>query len=60
MASRLANDGADGIKNFANSIEADCILTMPLDLAKAIVAEAHRAEKPVFAHGCAIRSFTRQ
>jgi imidazolonepropionase-like amidohydrolase len=44
------HDGADGIKIFANSIEADGILTMPLDLAKAIVAEAHRAGKPVFAH----------
>lgn len=43
-------DGADGIKIFANSIEADGVLTMPLDLAKAIVAEAHRAGKPVFAH----------
>jgi len=43
-------DGADGIKIFANSIEADGILTMPLDLAKAIVAEAHRGGKPVFAH----------
>src|SRR5579862_239932 len=43
-------DGADGIKIFANSVEADGVLTMPLDLAKAIVAEAHRAGKPVFAH----------
>jgi imidazolonepropionase-like amidohydrolase len=43
-------DGADGIKIFANSIEADGILTMPLDLAKAVVAEAHHAGKPVFAH----------
>jgi len=43
-------DGADGIKIFANSIEADGILTMPLDLAKVIVAETHRAGKPVFAH----------
>src|SRR5229473_1705397 len=43
-------DGADGVKIFANSIEANGILTMPLDLAKAIVAEAHRAGKPVFAH----------
>jgi len=43
-------DGADGIKIFANSIEQDGILTMPLDLARAIVAEAHRAGKPVFAH----------
>jgi imidazolonepropionase-like amidohydrolase len=44
------HDGADGIKIFANSIERDGILTMPLDLAKAIVAEAHRVGKPVFAH----------
>jgi len=43
-------DGADGIKVFANSIEQDGILTMPLDLARAIVAESHRAGKPVFAH----------
>ena len=42
--------GADGIKIFANSIQADGILTMPSDLAKAIAAEAHRAGKPVFAH----------
>jgi imidazolonepropionase-like amidohydrolase len=42
--------GADGIKIFANSVERDAILTMPLELAKAIVAEAHRADKPVFAH----------
>jgi imidazolonepropionase-like amidohydrolase len=44
------HDGADGIKVFANSIEQDGILTMPLDLAQAIVAEAHRAGRPVFAH----------
>jgi imidazolonepropionase-like amidohydrolase len=43
-------DGADGIKIFANSIEQDGILTMPLDLAQAIVAEAHHGGKPVFAH----------
>jgi imidazolonepropionase-like amidohydrolase len=43
-------DGADGIKIFANSIESHEILTMPLELAKVIVAEAHRAGKPVFAH----------
>jgi imidazolonepropionase-like amidohydrolase len=42
--------GADGIKIFANSVEADGILNMPSDLAKAIAAEAHRAGKPVFAH----------
>jgi hypothetical protein len=39
-----------GIKIFANSVERDDILTMPLDLAKVIVSEAHRAGKPVFAH----------
>jgi imidazolonepropionase-like amidohydrolase len=33
--------GADGIKIFANSVERDGILTMPLELAKVIVAEAH-------------------
>jgi imidazolonepropionase-like amidohydrolase len=43
-------DGAEGIKIFANSVERNEILTMPLDLAQAIVAEAHRAGKPVFAH----------
>src|SRR5215467_2314295 len=42
--------GADGIKIFVNSIEADGILTMPLELAKVITAEAHGAGKPVFAH----------
>ena len=44
------HDGADGIKIFANSIETNDILTMPVDLAKLIVADAHRAGKPVFAH----------
>ena len=44
------HDGADGIKIFSGSVERDSILIMPLDLAKAIVAEAHRAGKPVFAH----------
>jgi imidazolonepropionase-like amidohydrolase len=44
------HDSADGIKIFAGSVERDSILIMPLDLAKAIVAEAHRAGKPVFAH----------
>jgi imidazolonepropionase-like amidohydrolase len=43
-------DGADGIKIFAGSVERNSILIMPLDLAKATVAEAHRAGKPVFAH----------
>jgi len=43
-------DGADGIKIFANSVERNEILTMPLDLAQAIATAAHRAGKPVFAH----------
>ncbi len=44
------HDGADGIKIFANSIEEHEILNMPLELAKPIVAEAHRENKLVFAH----------
>jgi imidazolonepropionase-like amidohydrolase len=44
------HDGADGIKIFSGSVQANSILVMPLDLAKAIVAEAHRAGKPVFSH----------
>lgn len=43
-------DGADGIKIFANSVERNETLTMPEDLAKVIVAEAHRSHRPVFAH----------
>jgi imidazolonepropionase-like amidohydrolase len=43
-------DGADGIKIFAGAITANGVLPMPIDLAKAIVIEAHRAGKPVFAH----------
>lgn len=44
------HDGADAIKIFANSIEEHEILTMPIELAKPIVAEAHREKKLVFAH----------
>jgi imidazolonepropionase-like amidohydrolase len=44
------HDGADGAKIFAGAITANGILPMPLDIAKAIVAEAHLAGKPVFAH----------
>jgi imidazolonepropionase-like amidohydrolase len=43
-------DGADGIKIWTGSPESNGILTMPVDLAKAIVAAAHHAGKPVFAH----------
>ena len=42
--------GADGIKIFAGSIQAGSVLMMPLELAKAIVDEAHRLHRPVFAH----------
>src|SRR5581483_5232506 len=43
-------DGADGIKIFSASITAEGVLPMDTDLARAIVSEAHRAGKPVFAH----------
>ncbi len=42
--------GADGIKLWTGSPGASGIVITPLDLAKAIVTEAHRAGKPVFAH----------
>ena len=47
---RQIRDGADGIKIFAGAIIAHGVLPMPLDIAKAIVAEAHATGKPVFAH----------
>ena len=37
-------------KIFANSVEYKEILTMPIGLAKAIVEEAHKNGRPVFAH----------
>ena len=43
-------DGADGVKIFANSIERGTILTMPEELARGIVEEAHAHGRPVFAH----------
>ncbi len=44
--------GADGVKLFTGAIVGGAIgvLPMQLDVAKAAVAEAHRAGKPVFAH----------
>jgi imidazolonepropionase-like amidohydrolase len=44
--------GADGVKIFAGAIVGGKIgvLPMPLDAAKAVVAEAHKAGKPAFAH----------
>jgi imidazolonepropionase-like amidohydrolase len=47
---RQISDGADGVKLWTGSPEANGIVITPLDLAKTIVAEAHRAGKPVFAH----------
>jgi imidazolonepropionase-like amidohydrolase len=47
---RQIQNGADGAKILARSIQSHSVLVMPLDLANAIVAEAHRAGKPVFAH----------
>ena len=44
------HEGADGIKIFVGSVQANTMLIMALDLAKAIVADTHRAGKPVFAH----------
>lgn len=44
--------GADGVKIFAGAIVGppQGVLPMPLDIAKAASAEAHRLGKPVFAH----------
>jgi imidazolonepropionase-like amidohydrolase len=47
---RQIHAGADGIKIFAGSIEADNVLVCPLERARAIVKEAHRLHRPVFAH----------
>jgi imidazolonepropionase-like amidohydrolase len=42
--------GANGIKIFAGSVEGNSVLLMPLERAQAIVNEAHRLNRPVFAH----------
>jgi imidazolonepropionase-like amidohydrolase len=47
---RQLRAGADGVKIFAGAILPNRVLPMPLEIAKALVAEAHRAGKPVFAH----------
>ncbi|SNS33634.1 Imidazolonepropionase [Granulicella rosea] len=49
-AQKQIEAGADGVKIFAGSIQEDTVLMMPLDRAKAIVNEAHRLHRPVFAH----------
>jgi imidazolonepropionase-like amidohydrolase len=47
---RQIHDGADGVKIFAGSSQPSGVLVMPLDRAAAIVQEAHRLHRPVFAH----------
>ncbi len=42
--------GADGVKLFTGASEANGVIPMPIDAATALVAGAHRAGKPVFAH----------
>jgi imidazolonepropionase-like amidohydrolase len=49
------HDGADGIKIFAGSIEADHVDYMPQDLATAIVQQAHHDHKLVFSHPSTIK-----
>lgn len=51
-AARQLHAGADGVKLFAGAIlgGASEVLPMDVEIAKAIVAEAHRAGKPAFAH----------
>lgn len=51
-AARQLDRGADGVKIFAGAIVGGKtgVLPMRLDIAKAIVAEAHRRGKPAFAH----------
>jgi imidazolonepropionase-like amidohydrolase len=44
------HDGEDGIKIFAGSIEADGVLLMQPDIAKAVVTEAHKKKRLVFSH----------
>jgi len=51
-ARRQLAAGADGVKIFAGAIVGGKIgvLPMPLDIARAVVEEAHRVGKPAFAH----------
>jgi imidazolonepropionase-like amidohydrolase len=49
-ARRELRDGADGVKIFSGSFAIRRIVPMPRDIARAVVAEAHRAGKPAFAH----------
>ncbi|HVT40990.1 MAG TPA: amidohydrolase family protein [Gemmatimonadaceae bacterium] len=51
-AQRQLHNGADGVKLFAGAIVGGAVgvLPMPVVVATALAAEAHRAGKPVFAH----------
>jgi imidazolonepropionase-like amidohydrolase len=49
-ARRELREGADGVKIFAASFGFRRIVPMPRPIARAVVAEAHRAGKPAFAH----------
>ena len=51
-AARQLDRGTDGVKIFAGAIVGGKIgvLPMPIDIAKAIVAQAHQRGKPAFAH----------
>jgi imidazolonepropionase-like amidohydrolase len=49
-ARRELKEGADGVKIFAASFGFRRIVPMPRPIARAAVAEAHRAGKPAFAH----------
>lgn len=49
-ARQQIKDGADGVKIFTGAIVAGGVMPMPVDIAKAIVTEAHAAGKPAFAH----------
>lgn len=51
-AKQQIEDGTDGVKLFAGAIVGGDIgvLPMRLDIAKAVVAEAHKRGKPAFAH----------
>jgi len=49
------HDGADGIKIFAGSIESDGVHLLQPGIAKAVVAEAHKDHRLVFAHPSSIK-----
>ena len=49
-ARRQLGNGADGVKIFAASFAPGRIVPMPIEIARAVVNEAHRKGKPAFAH----------